>query len=85
MLGRRVRIRDGYGRALKAIPGSEADAYATPSGQIAAPCGGAVAEAKDAALEPKEAKPKKPGRSRWRPGPNRPWRRLVINYKKGGN
>jgi hypothetical protein len=85
MFGKRLRMCDGNGRTLKAIPGPEIDVCVTPSGQIMAVYDGTIAEVKDATLEPKEAKPKKPGRPKWRPGPNHPWRRFVVNYKKGGN
>jgi transposase len=85
MLGKRLQMCDGDGRTLKAVPGSEVDVYVTLSGQILAVCDGSIAEVKDAALEPKEARPKKPGRPKWRPGPNHPWRRFVVSCKKGRN
>lgn len=81
MFGKRLQMCDGDGRTLKAIPGAKIDAYVTLSGQIMAVYDGTIAEVKDAALEPKEAKPKKPGRPKWRPGPNHPWRRFVIKTK----
>lgn len=85
LFGKRLQMCDGEGKTAKAIPRSGVDVYVTFSKQIVAVYDGRLWDVKPAGSEPRQTKPKQPGRPKWRPGPNHPWRRFVLNYKKPRN
>lgn len=81
--GRRLQMCDHDGKTVKGIPGAQIDVYITLSKQILVVYDGKLYEVKDPELHSDEM-PKKIGRPKWRPGPNHPWKKFVINSKKKG-
>jgi transposase len=81
LLGKRLQMCDENGETVRATPDRTIDVYVILSGRIVAVWDGEVHDVKDISLGPKEAKPKKPGRPKWRPGPDHPWRRFVTKQK----
>ena len=82
--GRRNQLVDEETGEVKEVPpGSEVRVYVTRSGKRVAAFGGRIWGLVEVERRKAGPKPRKPGRPRYVPGPDHPWRRYVLKAGKG--
>ena len=81
--GKRHQLVDEDGTVARIPPKTVVDIYATRSGKRVAVFDGRLWGLVEIERRQAEPKPKKAGRPPFVPGPNHPWRKFVINPKKG--
>ena len=81
--GKRHQLVDEYGVVARIPPKTVIDIYVTRSGKRVAVFDGRLWGLVEIERRHQEPKPKKTGRPSFVPGPNHPWRKFVINPKKG--
>lgn len=81
--GRRHQLVDEEtGEVWEAPPGTEVRVYVTRSGKRVAASGGRLWGLVEVERRKAGPRPKKPGRPRYVPGPDHPWRRYVLKAPK---
>ena len=81
--GKRHQLIDEDGTVARIPPKTVVDIYVTRSGKRVAAFDGRLWALVEAEKRHQEPKPKPVGRPKFIPGPNHPWRKFVINPKKG--
>ena len=81
--GKRHQLVDEDGTVARIPPKTVVDIYVTRSGKRVAVFDGRLWDLVEIERRQAEPKPKKAGRPPFVPGPNHPWRKFVINPKKG--
>lgn len=81
--GKRAQLADDNGLIAKIPPKTLIDIYVTRSGKRVAVYKGKLWELVEVEKRTAEEKAKKPGRPRYIPGPDHPWRKFVIKKKNG--
>ena len=81
--GRRHQLVDEDGTVARIPPKTVIDIYVTRSGKRVAVFDGKLWALAEVEKRHQEPKPKPVGRPKFIPGPNHPWRKFVINPKKG--
>ena len=76
-------VDEETGEVKEVPPGTEVRVYVTRSGKRIAAFGGRIWGLVEAGRRKMEPRPKKPGRPRYVPGPDHPWRRYVLKAAKG--
>ena len=82
-LGRRHQLVDEDGVLARIPPKTVVDIYVTRSGKRVAVFDGKLWSLVEVEKRQSGPKPKQAGRPKWVPGPNHPWKKFVINPKKG--
>jgi hypothetical protein len=81
--GKRHQLVDEDGVVARIPPKTVIDIYVTRAGKRVAVFDGRLWDLVEIERRQAEPKPKKAGRPPFVPGPNHPWRKFVINPKKG--
>lgn len=78
--GKKLQLIDDWGDIALIPPKTTIDVYVSLSGKTVAIYDGKLWNVIE--IEKRQVERKKKGRPSWKPGPNHPWRRMIISKKK---